>query len=169
MRKKRDIKSVVVLLSAFILIIVGGRFLSPAYKAKIATPQAQSSNTDKRVAVDSTRNTNVSSLRVTEPEDSLTSCVDNLKKETAENNIKYDADTILVGFKSDTDYSEAKAILAVYGIGPEDDTSAKENYSSERLITARIRESSEFTTICKLKRDSRIRYAGLNILFELRQ
>ncbi len=161
-----------VLAAMFLGLILIGRFL-------ITSPQRNNlSKSDVIIDEASTTKSQADSPAIptqhktasTDPsEESLASCASRLRQETAAKKREYEKGTLLVTFKTGLTYSQAKDILATYGISVQSEVSSKESFSSRRLITGAFAPGEEFTKICLLRRDERIAYVGLNIIFSLHE
>jgi len=164
----------IILFLAFVAVIGVGRLL---FYAKPPSSESQNKDQTQNQSAQSASNENTQQKTETPSvksdqsasSETVSSCAQALKTKTQTQKTNYERGSIIVGFTSEITYDQAKDVLAIYGLVVQDEVHAKEYYGSQRLITAAVTPGEEFTKVCLVKRDARIRYAGLNTLFSLHQ
>jgi hypothetical protein len=163
-----SLRKALILGGLFIVLVCGGRMIfllpkSTAESQELNTQPTPKPSPELKPQSVTSKPTSVAS------EESIASCAERLTQETTAAKKEYDKGTILVTFKSGLTYEEAKALLATYGIRVQSEASAQTTYENTRLITGALASGEEFTKICLIKRDQRIAYAGLNVIFNLHE
>jgi hypothetical protein len=161
-----------VLVGLFIVLIIGGRFLNNSSEKNIEIQTATTTN-QKGMPQPESKSQAAQQKTVQkapeESEETLAGCSTRLRQETTAAKREYEKGTLLVTFKSDITYTQAKDILATYGVSVQNEANAKSTFNSRHLITGAFTPGEEFTKVCLLKRDGRIAFAGLNLIFNLHQ
>ncbi|MDQ3014790.1 MAG: hypothetical protein M3Q73_02930 [bacterium] len=164
-------KKTAVLAGLFIVLIIGGRLIykpSDADQKAEITPVVEDSQTVAPVAKTEPKQT-IAPKAADESEETLASCTTRLRQETTAKKTEYEKGTMLVTFNTGMTYTQAKDMLATYGITVKNETSAKSSFQSRNLITGAFTPGEEFTKICLMRRDERVRFAGLNVIFNLHE
>jgi hypothetical protein len=153
----------------FIVLVIGGRFLFGDNKVKVqdVTPE-KSTSTSPSPQTPSSRQT-VTVAPGSNNDQTVSTCIAALRKETTAAKREYEKGSMLVTFKSGISFDEAKAILATYGVSIKSETSSKASFSSRQLITGAFTPGEEFSKICIVRQDERIKFAGLNVIFNLHE
>ena len=159
------------LVGLFIVIVAGGRMLyKPSRSSDLEINNAPVSNSTKGSSTSPKAVPQSAAQKPAQDEDnSLSGCSTKLQQETTAAKRQYEKGTILVTFKSDVSYDDAKDILATYGIAVQSEASAQNTFKGRHLITGAFTPGEEFIKTCLLRRDGRIAYAGLNIIFTLHE
>lgn len=117
--------------------------------------------------VSTTASQNASTASPKTESDSKAICVSNLEAEVARNKTSYEKGTILISFDRGTEESQIATVLKDHSLAFESRTGA--TTSPQIWGTVKVKTGSEFTSVCTLRADPRIKYAGLNPILELHE
>lgn len=105
---------------------------------------------------------------IQQPEDPYRSCREGIKNEIKNQNIAYEAGTILVSFVADTTFAEAVRAAATLSLTI-DSSETEATFQSKGWLTVRVPKGSEVEYVCRIKSDPVVKNAILNRTFELWQ
>jgi cytoskeletal protein RodZ len=162
------------LLFALILLLIAGRYFFQFTQSDTETNSTESLSRTKESQSQISENSNAQATSSTTQEqksqsqDPVMACTLQLQAKVKSEKIEYEKGTILTSFVSGTTFAEAKTKLSAYGLTVEDETSARNTYSTQRVLTVVVPQGEEITKVCILKQDKAITTATLNVLFDLR-
>lgn len=164
-------KKTAILVGLFVILVVAGRLIynpSDVDKNAEITPVVEDAQTVAPVTKTEPKQS-VAPKATDESEETLAACTTRLRQETTAKKTEYEKGTMLVTFNTGMTYLQAKDMLATYGISVKNETSAKSSFQSRSLITGAFTPGEEFTKICLMRRDERVKFAGLNVIFNLHE
>jgi cytoskeletal protein RodZ len=168
--KKFRMKSVLVLIIVFLVVVFGGRWFMDRYtiqpiQNKTSSQSTETKNTPKSQTEQASLQPQATSSETTQ----APSCSQTLSDSLAKNKQTYVKGQILVTFTPDQTYETAKAVLAVYGLSVRNEVDSTSSFSSRHLITAAVAPGDEIAKVCELRGDSHVKYAGLDLYFTIHQ
>jgi hypothetical protein len=155
-----------ILALGFIVLVVGGRYLLTSNQTSV------NQNSDVRPEVSqSSPPAEIQSIAASPQaqDQSISTCIAALKKEITTSKKAYEKGTMLVTFKEDVAYTEAKEALATYGVTVKSTATAEASFSTRHLVTGTFTPGDEFSKICLVRMDDRVKYAGINPTFNLHE
>jgi hypothetical protein len=171
MNKNRSSSSIAVLLIVFLVVVFGGRYFfshqsdSPVTLEDVKTseaPKTEEKKTEQPAPTEAT-------ATATAVKPQAETCSDTLKAELVAKKQTLVKGQILVTFKPDVVYKEAKDVLSTYGFVVQNEVDSQKSYASLHLITAAVPPGQEISGVCKLRVDANVKYAALDITFGLHQ
>jgi hypothetical protein len=163
--RKVIVNRTLLLVLGFIIVVLVGRYFLPTYHGSASSENLQPSVSPQSISTNASVST--SSNPTIDP--SVSTCISTLTDETAKAHTEYEKGSLLVTFKDGPTYAEAKEIVAAYGISIKNDPSAKTSFDARRLIIGTFTPGEEFSKICLVRQDSHVKYAGLNVIFNLHE
>jgi cytoskeletal protein RodZ len=171
--RKNDNRSTVfalILVIIFLLIIIFGKYF-------VGSPQTPSDQASVKPTTSSTsyliQNKNQASSSVpaatSDAPISQASCEENLRSEIVSKKESYAKGQILVTFKKDQTYQNTKAVLAAYGLVIQNENNSQASFAARHLVTAAVSTDQEIHSVCTLRSDARVVYAGLDLYFTLHE
>lgn len=94
-------------------------------------------------------------------------CIANMKREVEKNKTTYEKGSVIVSFARGTSRASAEAILADHKMTL--NPSAQNNFTTQAWGVVSVPSGKEFETICLLKSETRIKYAGINPILQLHE
>lgn len=155
--------TLIVLVVTFLIVIFGGRFLFNNTlpiddRVEVNSQQESQKNTTQSDAVQSD---------VTQQK-SL-SCTDTIRADIEQKKQSFVKGQILVTFSKEVTYAKARDVLSVYGLVIQNEMESQRSFASRQLITAAVAPGQEIVKICQLRSDAQIKYAGLDLYFNIHE
>jgi hypothetical protein len=164
----------VILGTAFVLVILGGRFI---FNNTLPKDDRVKNNAVSQTATSSATTTNQTAVldkkevvaTSTSKKPPVLSCEETLKADLVAKKQSYVKGQLLVTFQQAETYKSAKDVLAVYGVVVQNENDSQRSFAQRHLITAAVNPGQEFSKVCQLRNDSHIKYAGLDVYFGIHQ
>ncbi len=145
------------LLIAFVIIVVGGRYILQARTLlpKPSTPFtgiiATSTDSDTKSNIQTSgsgvsQTSGSTTAQTTSGNNGVSQCSADLKKKTESDKTEYQKGSVLVRFKAGFTYDQAHEVLGKYVVSVANEADSKESYKNLRLITGVVHPGDEFTT-----------------------
>lgn len=165
---------IVLLVIAFLVIVLIGRFyFSPHpidHTGDVYSPPSEvGTDTTPISGTNASQNGAIKNQANSDTENEVSSCVDKLRTDVATKKQSYAKGQILVTFNSDQVYKNVKDVLAVYGLVVQNEVESQSSFANLHLITAAVAPGQEIPKVCLLRSDAHIKYAGLDLYFNLHE
>lgn len=159
----KDKKNIIIALLVIIIVILGGLYFfnRPVQYEKVEVTKTTTDTKSSDVSVVQTNNTKTLS-----PE---AQCEADLVQGLKDDNADYEKGSVIVTFLSGVTFADAKTLVQGKGFAIQDESTANANFVTNHRFIVTVPSGKEFSTVCSLRKESIVKYAGVNELFQLHQ